>query len=86
MEVARRVRKVSEIDTLGKKLKISPDDIQGYIQTNHKTQNVTYDGTLLMLRDWQKGQRKSTERGALKTALEQSRQIRLADDLFPSSQ
>eukprot|EP00057_Strongylocentrotus_purpuratus_P028177 XP_011682651.1 PREDICTED: uncharacterized protein LOC105446926 [Strongylocentrotus purpuratus] len=83
--IAKRVRQDSEIDTLGKKLKFSPEDIQGYIATNHKTQNVTYDGTLQMLRDWRKGQRNSTVGKILKTALEQSGQIRLADDLFPSS-
>ncbi|XP_003726958.1 uncharacterized protein LOC100893424 [Strongylocentrotus purpuratus] len=81
--VAKRVHKDSEIDTLGKQLGFTPEDTHRYIATNNKTQNVTYVGTLQMLRDWRNRQTNSTERGALKTALEQSGQMRLADDLFP---
>nr|XP_054760448.1 uncharacterized protein LOC129266634 [Lytechinus pictus] len=80
--VAKRVRKDSAIDTLGKKLGFSPEDVHGYIATNHKTQNITWDGTLRMLRDWYDDQRVDTEREALRIALEDSGQIRLADELF----
>ncbi|XP_030834842.1 uncharacterized protein LOC105445507 [Strongylocentrotus purpuratus] len=85
-EVAKRVRKNLEIDKLGRKLGFSPEDIEGYNATNHKSQNITYDGTLQMLRDWRERQTNLTERAALKNALEQSGKNRLADDLFPSSQ
>nr|XP_054760453.1 uncharacterized protein LOC129266640 [Lytechinus pictus] len=86
VKVAKRVRKNSEIDTLGSKLGFTPEDVHGYIATNHKTQDITSDGTLQMLREWRNGQTGSTEKEALKTALVKSGQIRLADDLFPSNQ
>nr|XP_054765811.1 uncharacterized protein LOC129272729 [Lytechinus pictus] len=80
--VAKKVRKNSEIETLGKQLGFTPEDIEGYIATNHKTHAITCDGTLQMLRDWRKEQKIATEREGLKNALEKSRQINLADQIF----
>nr|XP_054765814.1 uncharacterized protein LOC129272733 [Lytechinus pictus] len=85
MVVARRVRQNSEIDALGKQLGFTPQDIQGYIATNHKTQNITWDGTLQMLRDWLKDQTIGTERKGLQNALEKSGQKRLAEEIFTST-
>ncbi|XP_063959246.1 uncharacterized protein LOC129266543 isoform X2 [Lytechinus pictus] len=81
--IAKTVRQNTEIDTLGRKLGFKYEDVQGYIAINHKTHSITWDGTLQMLRDWFKNQKKSgREREALKTALEKSGHIRLADELF----
>ncbi|XP_041470431.1 uncharacterized protein LOC121419987 [Lytechinus variegatus] len=83
VKIAKKVQQNSEIDTLGSKLGISPEDVQRYIATNNKTQHITWDGTLQMLRDWFKNQKKSgRERDALKAALEKAGHIRLADELF----
>ncbi|XP_063956578.1 uncharacterized protein LOC135154367 [Lytechinus pictus] len=85
IKVAREVFQNSEIGSLGRELGFTPTDVQRYIATNHKTHNITWDGTLQMLRDWRKGQEIATEREGLKTALKKAGQIRLADELFPSS-
>ncbi|XP_063957348.1 uncharacterized protein LOC135154569 [Lytechinus pictus] len=85
IKVAKQVFLNSEIDTLGRELGFTPTDVQRHIATNHKTQNVTWDGTLNMLRDWRKSQEIATEREGLKTALKKAGQIHLADELFPLS-
>ncbi|XP_063957375.1 uncharacterized protein LOC135154580 [Lytechinus pictus] len=85
IKVAKQVFLNSEIDTLGRELGFTPTDVQRHIATNLKTQNVTWDGTLNMLRDWRKSQEIATEREGLKTALKKAGQIRLADELFPLS-
>ncbi|XP_063956665.1 uncharacterized protein LOC135154451 [Lytechinus pictus] len=85
IKVAKRVQQNSEIDTLGKKLEFPPEDVGRYIATNHKTQNITWDGTLQMLRDWRKGQEIAKERDNLETALKKAGQLRLAEELFPSN-
>ena len=80
--VTRRVAKREEIDDLGKALGCKPEDIQRCVDSNMKDPNVSYMGTLSMLRNWRKKQTKATECGALKDVLEKAGQIHLADELF----
>ncbi|XP_030834837.1 uncharacterized protein LOC115921472 [Strongylocentrotus purpuratus] len=84
-EVAKRVVKYEDIDDLGKELGFDPEDIQRYVNTNMKTSEVSYMGTLSMLRKWREKQTKATECEALKRALREAGQIRLADELFGTS-
>eukprot|EP00057_Strongylocentrotus_purpuratus_P011681 XP_011666155.1 PREDICTED: uncharacterized protein LOC105439167 [Strongylocentrotus purpuratus] len=76
--VAQSVVKPEGIDDLGKALGFKPEDIQRYM----KNSEVSYMGTLSMLRDWSKKQTKATECEALKGVLKKANQIRLADELF----
>eukprot|EP00057_Strongylocentrotus_purpuratus_P019643 XP_011674117.1 PREDICTED: uncharacterized protein LOC105443026 [Strongylocentrotus purpuratus] len=83
--VARKIGRRDEIDNLGKALGFDPEDIQRYVDTNMKTSEVSFMGTLSMLRKWRKKQTKATECEALKRALKEAGQIRLADELFGTS-
>eukprot|EP00057_Strongylocentrotus_purpuratus_P021682 XP_011676156.1 PREDICTED: CUB and sushi domain-containing protein 1-like [Strongylocentrotus purpuratus] len=80
--VARKVGRRDEIDDLGKALGFELEDIQRYVDTNVKYSDVSYMGTLSMLRKWRKKQTEATECQALKGALREAGQIRLADELF----
>eukprot|EP00057_Strongylocentrotus_purpuratus_P015266 XP_011669740.1 PREDICTED: uncharacterized protein LOC105440867 [Strongylocentrotus purpuratus] len=80
--VARKVARRDEIDNLGKALGFEPEDIQRYVDTNMKNSEVSYMGTLSMLRDWRNEQTKATECEALKDVLKKAGQIRLANILF----
>ena len=66
------------IDNLGKALGFDPADIGRYIATNTKSQHVTYEGTLEMLRDWRDKQTEVKERPALADALSLAGLERLA--------
>eukprot|EP00057_Strongylocentrotus_purpuratus_P023087 XP_011677561.1 PREDICTED: uncharacterized protein LOC105444689 [Strongylocentrotus purpuratus] len=79
--VARKVAKREEIDNLGKALGFGPDDIQRYFDTNMKNADVSYMGTLSMLRKWRKKQTEAKECEALKGVLRKAGQIRLIDEL-----
>ncbi|XP_030833665.1 uncharacterized protein LOC105446067 [Strongylocentrotus purpuratus] len=79
--VARKVSKRDEIDNLGKALGFEPEDIQRYVDTNMKNADVTYMGTLSMLRKWRKKQTEATEYETLKVVLKKAGQIRLIDEL-----
>ncbi|XP_030834362.1 uncharacterized protein LOC100891758 [Strongylocentrotus purpuratus] len=83
--VARKVARRDEIDNLGKALGFEPEDIQHYVNTNFRNSEVSYMGTLLMLRDWSKKQTKATVREALKDVLIKAGRIRLAFQLFGTS-
>ena len=80
--VARKVAKRDEIDNLGKALGFEPEDIQRYVETNMKNADVSYMGTLSMLRKWRKKQTEATECETLKDVLRKAGQIHLADELF----
>eukprot|EP00057_Strongylocentrotus_purpuratus_P017132 XP_011671606.1 PREDICTED: uncharacterized protein LOC105441805 [Strongylocentrotus purpuratus] len=80
--VAQKVGKRDEIDKLGKALGFEPDDIQRYVDTNMKNPDVSYMGTLSMLRYWRKKQTRAIECKALKGVLRKAGQIHLADELF----
>eukprot|EP00057_Strongylocentrotus_purpuratus_P029688 XP_011684162.1 PREDICTED: uncharacterized protein LOC105447596 [Strongylocentrotus purpuratus] len=79
--VARKVGKRDEIDNLGKALGFEQEDIQRYVDTNMKNADVSYMGTLSMLRKWRKKQTEAKEFEALKGVLRKAGQIRLIDDL-----
>lgn len=71
------------MNELGKKLGFDAVEIDRYVATNSRYQNVTCNGTLAMLRDWDRKQTKATEQAALKKALTDAGLVRLADDFFP---
>eukprot|EP00057_Strongylocentrotus_purpuratus_P006637 XP_011661111.1 PREDICTED: uncharacterized protein LOC105436818 [Strongylocentrotus purpuratus] len=83
--VARKVGRRDEIDNLGKALGFEPEDIQRYVDTNMKNSEVSYMGTLLMLRAWRKKQTEITECKALKGVLRKAGQNRLVFELFGTS-
>lgn len=83
--VARKVVKHEEIDDLGTALGFEPEDIERYVHTNMKGPDVSYMGTLSMLRYWEKGQKKATKFEALKDVLEKVGLTLLAEDLFVTS-
>ena len=82
--VAQKVGRRDEIDNLGKALGFEPEVIQRYVDTNMKNPEVSYMGTLSMLRDWRKKQTEATECEALKGVLRKAGQIHLADELCSS--
>ena len=77
--VARKVARLDQIDNLGKALGFEPADIQRYVKENT---NASYQGTLLMLRDWRNKQKRATVREALEGVLRKAGLIHLADELF----
>ena len=77
-----RLARRDEIDSLGKALGFDPGDIQRYVDTNMKNSEVSYMGTLAMLRYWRKKQTEATECEALKSVLKNAGQIHLADEIF----
>ena len=77
--IANDIADDGKIDSLGKQLKLSPSEIERYIQTNRSGPNVTCRGTLRMLRDWNDKVPEADEREILKKALVDAKLVKLAD-------
>eukprot|EP00057_Strongylocentrotus_purpuratus_P006853 XP_011661327.1 PREDICTED: uncharacterized protein LOC105436945 [Strongylocentrotus purpuratus] len=83
-EIAKSLCKDTEIDDLGVALGLQPSDIRRYINAN-APQGGSYMGTLDMLRTWRKGQKASTEKAVLNSALLKAGFVRPADEYLSSS-
>ena len=81
--MARELTTENQIEKLGKALGIELPDIKRYIETNQRRQEVTYRGTLAMLRDWRQSVTEEEERGILRTALLEAKLKRIAGIYFP---
>eukprot|EP00057_Strongylocentrotus_purpuratus_P013227 XP_011667701.1 PREDICTED: NACHT, LRR and PYD domains-containing protein 3-like [Strongylocentrotus purpuratus] len=77
-EIAKALYKNSDIDDLGKALGFGPGEIGCKIAENDK-QGGNHMGTLDLLRMWRKGQPRSTEKAALRSALLEAGFVNLAD-------
>ncbi|XP_030834754.1 uncharacterized protein LOC115921424 [Strongylocentrotus purpuratus] len=77
-EIAKALHKDSDIDDLGKALGFGQGEIGRKIAQNDK-QGGNYMGTLDLLRMWRKGQTRSTEKAALRSALLEAGFDNLAD-------
>nr|XP_054761524.1 uncharacterized protein LOC129267939 [Lytechinus pictus] len=82
--IAKNLYIDSDIDNLGKKLGVRIAAINLYIKRNNQPGEM-YMGTLEMLRDWRKGQKRSQERQVLSSALVAAGLIRMNEDYFGTS-
>lgn len=83
-EIAKSLFKNIDIDDLGVALGLQPSDIRHYINANaHK--GGSYMGTLDMLRTWRQGQKASTEKAVLDSALLKAGFVWPADEYLYSS-
>ena len=85
-DVARLVVKEEDIDKLGKCLKFDKADIQRFLASNLRFGNLTYNGTLDMLRTWNQRVRKADERPTLKAALLKAGLHNVASTVFPEAE
>ena len=78
--MARALTSDNQIEQLGKALDVELSDIERCLQTNRMGANVTYQGTLVMLRDWRQTVTEEGEMTKLRAALEEAKLTRIADE------
>ena len=76
---------ITKLDKLAGQLGVPRADLKRYKETNHKTPQVTCDGTVQMLFDWREGVLSSEQRKKMGEALRNAGLIRIQENFLPDT-